>query len=631
MPDTFDAIVIGTGFGATVATSALRAKKKRVLMLERGLWYFTPERPVPPYVQNTKQPMEFWPRPDHRDGLLDLAAMARTNLAPHWWPKLKNWVHRLFSHELERQPLYRYNIFPEVDILTASGVGGGSLIYSNVSLEPYYDGASYSVMENWPAPLKPADYNAARQWMTKFRGPAHKVVTKFPLPKQFRDTMRANPGDPSFPVDKLPSTFDSLYLRKSFALKYAAEKMTGPWKAKMDPTGWEGLNLQVNEPEDDLSQYDYANKPICERQGRCLLGCLPAARHTLNKTLLNQLSLSATDPTFLVRPLSEVDYIRALPNSGGYEVVYHDVSDESQHSVTAPQVILAAGCLGSSEILLRSANKGLQVSNKIGSQFSCNGDFAGFAVNIAPTVKVNGADTPNPVWPAYATRGPINTVHVPFRDGKLQINVEDCTIPAMLAAGVRLALDVLDKGTSHPHFKKLSGIWTGRALSDLLPLIPDPEKAKSFETESEMLMDVFFFNTQGTDTARGQFGLDDGERLTLNFPQNALANDPVFQKAEEIMKAMAQAMGGEFKTSFLWDGFTKKRIITVHPLGGCPMGNSSSDGVVDKDGQVFKTTSGSSDVYKGLRVMDASIIPGALAVNPTLTIVAQCLRIAQQL
>ena len=119
--------------------------------------------------------------------------------------------------------------------------------------------------------------------------------------------------------------------------------------------------------------------------------------------------------------------------------------------------------------------------------------------------------------------------------------------------------------------------------------------------------------------------------MTLNFPKNALANDPVFQKAEEIMKAMAQAMGGEFKTSFLWDGFTKRRIITVHPLGGCAMGNSSSDGVVDKNGQVFKTVSGSSDVHAGLRVMDASIIPGALAVNPTLTIVAQCLRVTQQL
>ena len=630
MPQNFDAIIIGTGFGATVAVSSLRAKKKSVLMLERGLWYFTPERPIPPYIQNTKQPIQYWPRPDHRDGLLDLLAMARTNLEPHWLRKPVNWIHRLFSQELERQPLYRYNIFPEVDILTASGVGGGSLVYSNVSIEPFNDGTGYPVMENWPEPLKPADYGAARQWMTDFRGPAHKVVTKFPLPKQFRDSMRSNPGDPSFPVDKLPPTFNSLYLRKSYALKYAADNMTGPWKAKMSPDGWQGLNLQVNEPEDDLSAYKYDKNPICERQGRCLLGCLPAARHTLNKTLLNQLNLSAADPTFQVRPLSEVDYIRALPN-GGYEVVYHDVSDESQHSVTAPQVILAAGCLGSSEILLRSASQGLQVSSKIGSQFSCNGDFAGFAVNIAPTVKVNGADTPNPVWPAYATRGPINTVHVLFRDGKLQINVEDSAIPSMLAPGVRFALDVLDKGTSHPDFKKLSGIWTGRALSDLLPLIPDPEKATSFETEHEMLMDVFFFNTQGTDTARGQFGLDDDGRLTLNFPKDALANDPVFQKTEEIMKAMAQAMGGEFKTSFLWDGLTKKRIITVHPLGGCPMGNSSTNGVVDKDGQVFKTAVGSSDVYKGLHVMDASIIPGALAVNPTLTIVAQCLRIAQQL
>ncbi len=120
-------------------------------------------------------------------------------------------------------------------------------------------------------------------------------------------------------------------------------------------------------------------------------------------------------------------------------------------------------------------------------------------------------------------------------------------------------------------------------------------------------------------------------RLTLDFPPGALGNDPVFQKTEEIMKAMATAMGGEFKTSFLWDGFTKRRIISVHPLGGCPMGHSSTDGVVDKNGRVFKTASGSQEVYKGLFVMDASIIPGALAVNPTLTIVAQCLRIAPHL
>ncbi len=629
MPNKFDTIIIGTGFGANVALTALRAKKKRVLMLERGLWFFTPERPIPPYITNTNQPIQYWPRPDHRDGLIDLFTMACTNLEPHWLRQIANWIHRLISNEIERQPLYRYNIFPQIDIVTASGVGGGSLIYSNVSIEPYYDGSRYPVMERWPDPLTPAHYNDARSWMTNYRGPAHKVVTKFPLPKQFRETMKAAPADPSFDVDRLPSKFDSLYLRKSFALKHAAENISGSWKSKMDQRGWDGLDLQINEPEDDLQGYDYANRPICERQGRCLLGCLPAARHTLNKTLLNKFSLGA-DSGFQVQPLAEVDYIRELSDDSGYEVLYYDVRDESRHSVRAAQVVLAAGCLGSSEILLRSASKGLRVSNRIGSLFSSNGDFAGFAVNIAPTITTNGATAPNPVWPAYATRGPINTAHVMFHDGKLHFTIEDSAVPAMFAAALRAAFEILEKGSAHPHFRKVKGIWSGRALNDLLPLIPDVEKAERFETEHEMLMDVFFFNTMATDGARGQFALSADGRLTLDFPGDALANDPVFQKTEEILEAMAKAMGGEFRTSFLWDGFTKRRIISVHPLGGCPMGNSASEGVVDKNGRVFRSASG-SDVYRGLFVMDASIIPGALAVNPTLTIVAQCLRIAQNL
>ncbi len=634
MPDNFDAIVIGTGFGATVAVTKLRAKGKRVLMLERGLWFLTPERPLPPYLakasqgDNPEQPIQYWPRPDHRDGLIDLLAMARTNLEPQWLRKLANWTERLVSKELERQPLFHYNVFPQIDIVNAGGVGGGSLVYSNVSIEPYNDGSRYPVMERWPEPLTPTDYVNARKWMTDNRGPAQKVVTKFPLPKQFRDAMRAAPTDPPFEVDKLPAKFESLYLRKSFALKHAAQNMTGPWKPKMDPRGWEGLEIQVNELE-DLQTYNYAGRPICERQGRCMLGCLPAARHTLNKTLLTVLNLGS-DPGFQVRPLTQVEYIRALPNDAGYEVVYRDLRDESEQRITAPEVVLAAGCLGSTEILLRSASKGLRLSNTLGSLFSSNGDFAGFVVNIAPTITKNGAAAPNPVWPAYATRGPINTSHVMFHEGKLHFTIEDSAVPAMFAAGLRLAFEILEKGTGHPYFKKMTGIWTGRGLNDLLPLIPDVEKAERFETEHEMLMDVFFFNTMATDGAKGQFRLD-GDRLTLEFPDDALASDPVFTKTEEILKAMAEAMGGEFKTSFLWDGFTKRKIISVHPLGGCPMGHSSSDGVVDKNGRVFNTASGSQEVYRNLFVMDASIIPGALAVNPTLTIVAQCLRIAPNL
>lgn len=52
MAFAYDAIIIGTGFGATVAATelALEKKKSRILMLERGVWWFTPERPLPPYI-----------------------------------------------------------------------------------------------------------------------------------------------------------------------------------------------------------------------------------------------------------------------------------------------------------------------------------------------------------------------------------------------------------------------------------------------------------------------------------------------------------------------------------------------------------------------------------------------------
>ena len=62
--------------------------------------------------------------------------------------------------------------------------------------------------------------------------------------------------------------------------------------------------------------------------------------------------------------------------------------------------------------------------------------------------------------------------------------------------------------------------------------------------------------------------------------------------------------------------------------GGCPIGGSSSDGVVNANGQVFNTMAGSQTVHPGLYVVDGSIIPGPLAVNPTLTIVSTALRIA---
>jgi len=60
--------------------------------------------------------------------------------------------------------------------------------------------------------------------------------------------------------------------------------------------------------------------------------------------------------------------------------------------------------------------------------------------------------------------------------------------------------------------------------------------------------------------------------------------------------------------------------MTVHPLGGCPMGTGPHDGVVDAVGRVFGAD--------GLYVADGSIMPGPVGANPSLTIAAVAERIA---
>ena len=68
----------------------------------------------------------------------------------------------------------------------------------------------------------------------------------------------------------------------------------------------------------------------------------------------------------------------------------------------------------------------------------------------------------------------------------------------------------------------------------------------------------------------------------------------------------------------------RKRVTVVHALGGIPIGEDSSKGAADNLGRVYDGSNGG--VHKGLYVVDAAAIPGALGVNPTFTIVTQAVR-----
>ncbi len=82
--------------------------------------------------------------------------------------------------------------------------------------------------------------------------------------------------------------------------------------------------------------------------------------------------------------------------------------------------------------------------------------------------------------------------------------------------------------------------------------------------------------------------------------------------ANQVTRRMAERMDGYPKGS--WFEVLLDAPTTAHILGGCVMGESSEEGVVDRQGRVFG--------YPGLYVADGSVVPANLNANPALTITA---------
>ena len=108
----YDAVIIGSGFGGSINALRLAEAGKSVLVLERGKQYQAGE--FPRDVTDTEK--LFWR-----------------------YPKKK-----------QSQGLYKLDFFSGIGVVTASGVGGGSLVYANIHIRP-----DPSVFEDqkWPVPI----------------------------------------------------------------------------------------------------------------------------------------------------------------------------------------------------------------------------------------------------------------------------------------------------------------------------------------------------------------------------------------------------------------------------------------------------------------------------------------------
>ena len=120
--------------------------------------------------------------------------------------------------------------------------------------------------------------------------------------------------------------------------------------------------------------------------------------------------------------------------------------------------------------------------------------------------------------------------------------------------------------------------------------------------------------TMGRDVPDGSLYLSDGN---LELDWSTRSSGPYFDRVEATVGRMAEALGASVSNTPMW---LFKSAVTVHALGGVPMGTTRDKGVVDQWGEVFG--------YPGLHVVDASIMPGPVGANPSLTIAALAERAA---
>jgi cholesterol oxidase len=187
--------------------------------------------------------------------------------------------------------------------------------------------------------------------------------------------------------------------------------------------------------------------------------------------------------------------------------------------------------------------------------------------------------------------------------------IEDAAVPKALVDAVRLALPLS------------AGIFVDfpaaqRVARDLL-----------YSRTDGALNHSMVYLGIGHDSASGRIELDPFGNAKVVWPN--VMNEPFVARLKAEMERHALVFGGRYvdypRTSPIFGG----ALTTVHPLGGCPMAEQIDKGVVNADGQVFDGRAGGSAVYPNLRVVDGSIAPASIGVNPLLTIAALAERAAE--
>jgi choline dehydrogenase-like flavoprotein len=574
----FDAVVVGSGYGGAVAACRLAEAGYSVCVLERGEEY------VPGEFPNDLSNL-----PNHiRFERADRAAVMGS-----------------------RSGLFDLRVHGKITTLVGNALGGGSQINANVALRADSELFKHQC---WPEELRDA-YDPLDSYCTR-------VETM----------LDARPYlEPCTKADQLARLAGPLgaYVRKHHWRDADVEPQVRFYRPPLAVTC-----------RDDQASSGGVRQKKCTGCGDCVTGCNVGAKNTLT---MNYLPLATRHGAKLYTGVTVLGIDPRTPDRAIAYFTYTDydlervlpagIRDlpgcENVFAVTAKFVILAAGTLGSTEILLRSRElELLTASPRLGTGFSTNGDGLHFGFDQNEEVNAVGWGADRERYALGKPPGPsiVSVLDVrggqPARDGVL---LEDGIVPGALVHATHEFLTTV--GTLAQldawRFKR-----SGRG-EDALALNDDALR------RTQVYLGI------GHDDASGIMRLKH-RRVFVSW--DGTLGQPCLQRQEAYLGVAArrstlhatclvnptlQPVPPALR-SVLSGPPVEGTAIVAHPLGGCPMGEDFERGVVDHMGALYNGATPRS-TYRTLYVWDGSILPCSLGVNPFLTIAALAERAAEKL
>ncbi|HEY3311310.1 MAG TPA: GMC oxidoreductase [Anaerolineales bacterium] len=304
----FDALIIGSGFGGSVAALRLSEKGLRVAVIEMGR------------------------RVSRED--LELANQRPQHL--FWMPSLG------------MKGIFTQRFFQHATIVGGVGVGGGSLVYAAVLLEPkagfYHDPAWADSGLDWEEELRP-HYQTAARMLGRVTCPTHGEQDE-----ALRETAQAmGVGDTYGPVP--------------LGIYFGGGTNPDPFFGGQGP-----------------------ERSGCIECGACLAGCASGAKNSLD---MNYLYL-AEKLGAKILPEHKATLIEQI--EGGYRVeLTNPLNGERQPSLSAPRLVLAGGVLGTLELLFRSRERGTlsRLSAMLGKRVRTNSEAITGVLSPDPAVDMS--------------------------------------------------------------------------------------------------------------------------------------------------------------------------------------------------------------------------------------------------